>query len=87
MPYLDVVSSTASSGQAGLTTANNLRIASISVAAYEFVAAQNNRLKKKKTLRRRERRPQCRCPGLTEEITRTRRSGHRCVVISVTGAT
>jgi hypothetical protein len=40
MPYLDVVSSTASSGQAGLTAANNLRIASISVAAYEFVISR-----------------------------------------------
>ena len=40
MPFLDVVSSTASSGQAGLTAANYLRIASISVAAYyEFVAS------------------------------------------------
>jgi hypothetical protein len=39
MPYLDVVSSTASSGQAGLTVANNLRFASISIAAYEFVAS------------------------------------------------
>ena len=39
MPYLNVLSSTASSGQAGLTAANNLRIASISVAAYEFVAS------------------------------------------------
>ena len=39
MPFLDVASSTASSGQAGLTAANNLRIASISVAAYEFVAS------------------------------------------------
>ena len=40
MPYLDVLSSTASSGQAGLTAANNLRIASITVAAYEFVASR-----------------------------------------------
>lgn len=40
MPYLDVVSSTASSGQAGLTAATNLRIASISVAAYEFVVSR-----------------------------------------------
>jgi hypothetical protein len=40
MPYLDVVSSTTSSGQAGLTAANNLRIASISVAAYEFVISR-----------------------------------------------
>ena len=39
MPYVDIVSSTASSGQAGLTAANNLRIASISIAAYEFVAS------------------------------------------------
>jgi len=39
MPYIDVLASTASSGPAGLTAANNLRIASISVAAYEFVAS------------------------------------------------
>lgn len=39
MSYPNLVSSTASSGQGGLVAANNLRIASISIAAYEFVAS------------------------------------------------
>ena len=39
MSYINLVSSTTSSGQGGLAVANNLRIASISIAAYEFVAS------------------------------------------------
>lgn len=41
MSYINLVSSTTSSGQSGLVVANNLRIASISVAAYEYVASSS----------------------------------------------
>jgi len=53
MPYLDVLSSTASSGQAGVTAANNLRIASISVAAYDFLTTLPAEFRLYKTANRR----------------------------------